>query len=99
MNCVGIELAYDAGLRFVLAKTEHAEAWNQHDRRVGIAQGGRVCGCELVVIAPVLFAIFGERFFDLYFEPVETCARIPGHKERAYFGADKVIGAAGAEER
>ena len=61
VNGVGVELADDARFSLVFAEAEHAEARNEDDGWIGIAQRGRVGRGELVIVGAVLLTILGER--------------------------------------
>ena len=98
VNGVDVELSGNARFGLVLAEAEHAQARNQHDGRVGIAQRGRVGHRVRLVVLAIMLAIFGERLFDPALQCLHVFAIRPRHKHRPDLGTDKVIGTTRSEK-
>jgi len=95
---VGVEFAGDASFGLGFAEAEHAEALDEDDGGVGVAEGGRVGRGEGVVVVGVLLAVFVERGDDLLAEGEQVGAFWPRDEERANLGANEMVGATGAEK-
>src|SRR6516225_8555565 len=57
MNCVYKKLRGDSSFLLALAEAKQSDAWNDHDRRVRVAELRRIWGCPGLVILHVFGAI------------------------------------------
>ena len=99
MDGVHVKLAGEPGFGLVLSETEHADARNQNYGGIGIAHGRGIRLRERLVIFRVLLAVILQRGFDLLAQSLHTPGRLPGNKQRPDFGADEMVGTAGAQMR
>src|SRR5215469_13750793 len=92
MNCVYEKLRRDPSFLLALAEAEQSDAWNDHDRGVGVAELRRIWGCPGLVILLVFGAISGDLLLNLGLELVQIAAgRVPVDKQRTDLSPEKMI--------
>src|ERR1700723_3125286 len=97
MDCVDEEFGGDARFLLVLAKTEQSHTRDDHHRRIGIAEFGRVRLGTGIVVALVLGAILNGLILNAYLERGQVFLRwIPINEQRTDSGPQEVIRTTGS---
>ena len=91
------ELGGDAGFLLILAEAEDAEAGDDDDGGVGVAELGRIGESPVVVIGGVFGAVGDGLFGDALFQDGEAFGGLPVDEQGADAGAEEVVRAGGAE--
>ena len=93
-----VELGGDARLAFVFAPGDHTQAGNKNHGRIRVAQGGRIVVTTIFVISAIIGAIRFQARADFGFKRSQIAVLwVPIDIKRLDFGAQKMVGTAGAQ--
>src|ERR1700739_5001783 len=98
MDGVDKELSRDPGFLLILSETEQAQSGDDNDRRIRIAQFGRLTGSPLLGKLLVAFTIASNLVMDTVLESLSVfLRRVPIDEPRTDSCSQEVVGTTGSK--